>query len=259
MDAPEAEEHRLAVGEDLGDRRVPARLGEVPHLAVADGVAEAPVLGARAVGVVESVLEGGGPQPAVAALRVPALGGVLRQAFGPEAGQRVAEEEVQQPQIAADGAVVDQVGHLVRDHLAEPLHVARPDVGRVVDVDPDGGEPARPDVEGDAIGDLVLVGEVDPDGVVEDERGRVGAESDREGVIGRLGDRGGLGLDAGEVGRVHDLEVLGRRHLPVDLGVVAPVERPEADLRGRRSDGEGQQDEERREAVHRGRPGGRRR
>ncbi len=156
---------------------------------------------------------------------------------------------------------MDEVRDLVRQHLAEPLHVARPDVGEVVDVDPDGGVAAS-DVEREAVGDLVLVREVDPHLARERDR-RAVAQVDRQRVVGLLRDGGGLGLDASQPLGVGDLEVLGLDRQPGDLGVVAVVEQREAGLRARRrrrggeaGDGDQQQDERARRRGgerHRGR------
>jgi hypothetical protein len=96
-------------------------------------------------------------------------------------------------------------------------------------VHPDGGEARRPDVEGDAVGDLVLVREVDPQLPIERHAQVLG-----QGGVGLLGYRGGLHLDARQVGRVHDLEVRRLGHPPVDFRVVARIEVREALGRGGR-------------------------
>ena len=162
----DARQQLLPVLQDLHERRVAVGVGEVAHLAVADGVLQPAVPRRGAVGVAQPVLEDGRAEPAVAALRVPLLGLVLREALGPEARDRVREDVLQQADGRADRAVVEDVGDLVRHHLPQPLHVARPDLGRLVDVDPDVREP-RAHAEGDAVRDLVLVREVDPDRPVE--------------------------------------------------------------------------------------------
>ena len=110
VDLAEPEEGFLAMGEQLGERRVAVLLGEKAHLGVPDRVEQTSVPRRAPVVVGKLVVQDGGAQPAVAAVGVPRLGLVLREALGPEARQRVAEEDVaDQAEVGADGAEVEDV------------------------------------------------------------------------------------------------------------------------------------------------------
>ena len=223
----QAKEDLLAVMQQLRQRRVAIAFGEVAHLRVADGIEQASVPCRTSVVEGEGVVEDGGAEPSVATEGVPRLGLILRQPLRPEARQRVPEEKRQRAEVRPNGAIVEKVRQLVGDDLAEPFLRPGPGIGHLVGMHPD----VRIAIThgcGEAVGDFIFVGEIEAQAGFEGD-----AQVFREGVVGGLGDGGGFGLDAGEVGGRHDLEVGRLGHLPVEFGVVAPVEGVEA-LRPRR-------------------------
>ena len=90
---------------------------------------------------------------------------------------------------------MEEVRDLVREHLPQPLYVARPDFRRLVDVHPDVRH-AIPEAVGEAVRDFVLVREVDPQAFVERHVQVFGERG-----IRLLSDGSGIDLDAFEAGR----------------------------------------------------------
>ncbi len=238
--ARQSQQRGRAVGQQPRQRRVAVLLGKKAHLRVADGIQQAPVPRRRAILIRQPPFERGRPQPALAALRVPLFGFVLRQPLCPEARRGVGENPGERAEVGLGGAVMEDVRQLVRQHPPEPLVGARPHIRHGILMHPDVGVAAA-QRHRKTVDDLILVRQVDADFFVERD-----AEVFRECGVGRLGQRGGFVLNAREVGWVGNAEVRRLGYLPVEFRVVAPARRVEA-LRARidaRESAHGEADEQ---------------